>query len=133
LIKKYTLIFFICFSNILNAQYYDVLVANKDIKYKSIVTLNDIFSKQVSILPKRCIPIEKKDFLNIKLMAKHYIRSGRVLCVKDLKVDTQNRIIFDFGTMQIEKRGKIIFENKKYIKIQTPDGKIEKIYKDGIN
>jgi hypothetical protein len=133
LIKIFLLIFCIGLSSILNAKSYDVLVANKDIKYKSIVTLNDTFSKQVSFLPKHCIPMAKKDFSKIKLMAKHYIRSGRILCVKDLKVDSESKIIFDFGTVQIEKRGKIIFENEKYIKIKTPNGKIQKIYKDGIN
>jgi len=119
--------------SLLNAQAVKVLVANKDIKYKSIVTLDDTFYKTVNFVPKRCIPIEKQDFEKQKLMAKHYIRSGRILCVKDLKVDTQNTIVFDFGTLQIEKRGKIIFENKRYIKIQNPNGKIEKIYKDGMN
>jgi len=117
----------------INAQQFNVLVANKDLRYKSIVTLNDTFLKTVNSIPKRCIPMEKKDFLKQKLMAKHYIRSGRILCVKDLKVDTVGKIVFDFGSLQIEKRGKIIFENKRYIKIQNPNGKIEKIYKDGMN
>ncbi|MEA1915866.1 MAG: hypothetical protein U9N30_11210 [Campylobacterota bacterium] len=109
----------------------DVLVSNKDIRYKSIVTLDDVFQRKVNKVKRHCIPVEKKDFKKLKLIAKRYISSGKVLCLKDLKTDDQGVVVFDFGTVQIEKRGKVIFENKKYIKIRNTNGKIEKIYKDG--
>lgn len=50
---------------------------------------------------------------------------------KDLDKDKNNSVLFNFGSIQIERPGKIIFENDEYIRIKREDGQVEKIYKDG--
>ena len=42
-------------------------------------------------------------------------------------------MIFNFGNIQIEQNGEIIFQNDKYITIKKNNGKVKKIYKNGQN
>jgi hypothetical protein len=51
--------------------------------------------------------------------------------MKDVKKSDNESIIFNFGGVKIEKKGKIIYENKDFIRIKNIDGTIEQIYKDG--
>jgi hypothetical protein len=51
--------------------------------------------------------------------------------MKDVRKSDNQSIIFNFGGVKIEKKGKIIYENKDFIRIKNVDGTIEQIYKDG--
>ena len=59
------------------------------------------------------------------------INKNTIICSKDVKKYENESIIFNFGGVQIEKKGKVIFENKDFIRIKNIDGTIEQIYKDG--
>lgn len=123
------LFFVIIFS--INLYSIDVIVANSKINYKEVISLKKLSSSNVLSVKKYCIPVSMNDIKQDKYFAKHYIRKGAVLCLKDIEKYTKNSILFNFGSIQIERNGKLIFENDKYIKIKRNDGKIEKIYKDG--
>jgi len=79
-----------------------------------------------------------KEYIDLKLLkqnkyhAKHYISKNKPLCKKDVYIPVSKKIRFRFGNLEIERDGELIRETDKYIKIKTPDGKIEKIYKDGL-
>ena len=109
----------------------EAVVTTSKINYKEIITSSKITAGNVSSVKKYCIPMQISDFKEKKYIAKRYLKKGTTLCAKDVEEYTKNSILFNFGAIQIEKPGKIIFENDKYIKIKRIDGKVEKIYKDG--
>lgn len=109
----------------------EVIVAKSKINYKEIIDINKLSSANVLSVKKFCIPITIKDLQNKKYIAKRYLKKGTVLCKKDIALYTEKSVLFNFGVIEIEKEGKIIFENNKYIKIKRTDGQIDKIYKDG--
>ena len=51
--------------------------------------------------------------------------------MKDVKKYENESVIFNFGGVEIEKKGKVIYENDDFIRIKNLDGTIEQIYKDG--
>ena len=59
------------------------------------------------------------------------INKNTIICEKDVKGLENEGIVFNFGGLKIEKKGKIIFENSEFIRIKNLDGTIEQIYKDG--
>ena len=115
----------------LNLYSIEVIVTKTKINYKEIIDINKLSSANVLSVKKFCIPVSIKDFENKKYTAKRYLKKGTVLCKKDISLYKKKSVLFDFGTIQIEKQGKIIYENDKYIKIKRIDGQIDKIYKDG--
>lgn len=115
----------------LNLYSIEVVVTNTKVNYKEKIDLNKLSSANVLSVKKFCIPITIKDLEANKYIAKRYLKRGTILCTKDIEEFSKKSVLFDFGTIEIEKEGKIIFENDKYIKIKKPNGKIEKIYKDG--
>lgn len=123
------LFFVIIFS--INLYSIDVIVANSKINYKEIISVEKLSSLNVLSVKKYCIPATIDDLEKDKYFAKHYIRKGSVICLKDIEKYSKNSILFNFGSIQIERNGKLVFENDEYIKIKRNDGKIEKIYKDG--
>jgi len=123
------LFFVILFS--INLYSIEVLVTNSKINYKEIISIKKLSSANVLSVKKFCIPATIRDFENDKYYATHYIRKGSVICLKDIEKYSKSSILFNFGSIQIERDGKLIFENDEYIKIKKRDGKIEKIYKDG--
>jgi len=123
------LLFVIFFS--INLYSIEVIVANSKINYKEIISIKKLSSANVLSVKKFCIPATINDFEKDKYFATHYIRKGAVICLKDIEKYSKNSILFNFGSIQIERDGKLIFENDEYIKIKRNDGKIEKIYKDG--
>jgi hypothetical protein len=108
-----------------------VIKASKDIQYKSIVNSSVVHLDYVEYVKSTCTPITKDEILNFKYRAKQTLKTNRIICKKDLYIAQENRVIFKFGTIEIEKDGKVIKETKKYIRFRNTDGKIEKIYKDG--
>ncbi len=109
-----------------------VIKASKNIKYKEKITSKDVYLKYVDNVKRFCIPISKDDIISAEYKAKINIKKGRTLCKKDLYISKENRLLFNFGSIEIEKDGKIIKETKEYIRIRNENGKIEKIYKNGL-
>jgi hypothetical protein len=109
-----------------------VPISNKVIGFKAKIYSSDV----------RLIRVNDKyfckEYIDIKILkqnkyfAKHYIAKNKLLCKKDLFVPISRRIAFQFGNLEIEKDGEVIRETEKYIKIKNLNGKIEKIYKNGI-
>jgi hypothetical protein len=129
MLRLKSLLFILFF--VVNAYSIDVIVVKSKINYKEIIVLNKLSKANVLSVKKYCIPVTIDNLEENKYIATHYLRKGSILCMKDIKRYKKNSVIFNFGSIQIEKSGKIIFENNEYIKIKRNDGKIEKIYKDG--
>ncbi len=122
---------FIIFLFSMNVHAIEVIVTNSKINYKEIIDIKRLSSSNVLSVKKFCIPITIKDLQGKKYIAKRYLKKGTVLCKKDISLYEKKSVLFNFGIIEIEKQGKIIFENDDYIKIKRIDGEIEKIYKDG--
>ena len=122
------LLLFILFQNLYSI---DVLKTKVDINYKEIIDIKKLSSSNVLSVKKFCIPITLSDIKNKKFVAKKFLRKGSVVCTKDIESIEKKSVLFSFGSIEIEQKGKVIFENDEYIKIKRVDGKIEKIFKDG--
>lgn len=121
--------FFLLFSSTIFAQ--EILVTIKDIKFREKVTIENLIVKQDNNINKNCIPLTLKHLENGSYTATHYIFKDSILCENDVLKYEKESVVFDFGTLQIEQEGKIIYENDQYIRIKKHDGTIEKIYKNG--
>lgn len=115
----------------LNLDAIEVVITTSKINYKDSISISKIAQSDVQKIKKYCIPMKLSDFKVKKYTAKRYLKKGTVICAKDVESLSENSVLFNFGSIQIEKPGKVIFENDKFIKIKKRDGKIEKIYKDG--
>ena len=111
----------------------DVLVVNKPISYESVINSSMVYQKDVKNTKKRCSPVTMLELNSNQYISTHYINRGSILCLKDIKLYQDNSVIFKFGSLEIEQKGKKIYENDKFIRIKKPNGKIEKIYKNGKN
>lgn len=115
----------------INSYAVSVLISKESLNYEELITTKKLRIVNVSSLKKACIPVKLSEITNNKYLTTHYINKGSVLCQRDIKLDDNKGVLFNFGSIQIEKKGKIIFENDKFIRIKNKDGSIEKIYKDG--
>lgn len=115
----------------LNAFAFDVLVAKNNINYKDKVTTKDLRVEKLSSMYTRCTPMRLEDLNKDVYISTHYILKKSVICTKDVKKYEKQSVVFDFGSLQIEQEGKVIYENDNFIRIKRRDGQIEKIYKDG--
>jgi len=117
---------------IFNLNANQVLVSKYNINYKNILNQNDLYLKYIS-KDIRCTTFDKKLLKDGKYQVKRYIIKDTPICYKDVQKVIVNQVKFDFGNIEIKRNGKIIGENKDYIKIKNYDGKIIKIYKNGQN
>ncbi|MDD2640738.1 MAG: hypothetical protein WCY75_09665 [Sulfurimonadaceae bacterium] len=124
-----TILLLLIFSSTLFS--YEVLTTRKDIKFKEKITKENLVLKQVDTLSKNCTPLSLQELDNGVFTASHYIFKDSILCSNDVVKYEKESVIFDFGSLQIEHEGKIIYENDQYIRIKKQDGTIEKIYKNG--
>ncbi len=114
----------------------EVVRAAENIKYKALISKSNVFIDSVDKkdIKSYCQPVLKKDIITYSSYAKSHIKKGDILCKRNIhhvnKKD-QEKILFNFGAIQIEKNGKVIRETKDYIKIRNSQGDIEKIYKSG--
>lgn len=122
-----------CIAFILNLNLFaiEVLVSENPIGFEEKLDNSKIVIQNVSDIGKSCIPLTLNNLEKEEYIASHYINKNTIICVKDVKKYEAETIVFNFGGFKIEKKGKIIFENKEYIKIKNSDGTIEQIYKDG--
>ncbi|MEA3316101.1 MAG: hypothetical protein U9Q30_09615 [Campylobacterota bacterium] len=135
---KYKIILLLCLiSSSFSIDTQLVPVSIKSINYKEEVNSSKYILVEVNDTNKLIYNIRCKDYADInklksnKYRAKHYIKKNKVICKKSLYTIANNKINFDFGSFEIESFGKVIQETNQYVKIRKPNGKIEKIYKDG--
>ena len=108
-----------------------VVKALKNIQYKDKIEPSIVYLDYTNKLKTTCIPVTKKEILKFKYKAKQFLKKDRIICKKDVYIAQQNRIIFKFGSIEIEKNGKVLNDTNKYVRFIDENGKIEKIYKDG--
>ena len=128
LILRLNLIVFILNLNLFAAS---VLVSKSSIGFEEKIDNSKVAIQEVSEINKSCVPLTLNDLEKEEFVTSHYINKNTVICLKDVKKYEGETVVFNFGGLKIEKKGKIIFENKEYIKIKNSDGTIEQIYKDG--
>ena len=109
-----------------------VLVSKNNIAYKEIIKLSNLKIVKVEKVQKTCKALKINDLKKRKYISKHYINKKSIICLKDIKIYKKDSVIFNFGTIEIEKDGIIVYENDNYITIKKRNGKLEKIYKNGI-
>lgn len=126
---KLSLLLSLLFFTTLNAI--TVVVAKKQIAYQQKIEESYLEVKNVNALNKNCMPLSLQQIKDNNYITTHFINTGSIICKKDVTLSTQNSVRFNFGAIEIETPGKIIFENDEYIKIKKLDGSIEQIYKDG--
>ena len=122
---------FIVFLLNINLFAITVLVSGKTIAFEENIDASKVEVKEVSEINKFCIPLKLSDIQEANYITTHHINRNTVVCMKDVKKSENESIIFNFGGLKIEKKGKIIYENKDFIRIKNVDGTIEQIYKDG--
>lgn len=108
-----------------------LVIAKKNIPYNSTITIDDLQSVNNASKKKYCEPMSMEMFEKQKYISNRYIKKSTIICKDDVSIYKKNSVLFNFGAIQIEQNGKIIFENDEYIKIKKENGDIEKIYKDG--
>ncbi len=125
---RLSLLFLLLCTNIMAVP---VLVSKQAIKYEQKISSNMFKIVNVSALNKACIPLKLSKIQNNEYITTHYINKDTIICEKDVKIYKDNSVIFNFGGFEIEKQGRIIYENEDFIRIKKDDGSFEKIYKDG--
>ena len=128
MILKPSILFLLLTSNVLAIS---VLVTKNSIGFEQKINTSELRLMNIPVLKKACIPVKLKDIQNNEYISTHYINSGSILCQKDLRLYKKESVIFNFGSLEIETKGKIIYENDEFIRIKKEDGEIEKFYKDG--
>lgn len=108
-----------------------VLVSKEAVGFGQKIEASKLRLMNIPKLKNNCTPLTLKQVQNNEYSTTHYIKKNSVICQKDVKVYANESVIFKFGGLEIEKKGKIVYENDKFIRIKKENGKIEKIYKDG--
>lgn len=121
-------IFIIFISNLFALE---VIVSKEDMTFRTQLTPENLEVKDTKVLPDNCRPLKLEELKNNKYLSSKYIKKNQIICLDDVKKIVKKSVVFNFGSIQIETDGKIIYENDEYIRIKKDNGKIEKIYKDG--
>ena len=108
-----------------------VLVSKESISFEEKLNDTKVAVQNVAEINKSCIPLKLSELQNADYITTHHINKNTIICLKDVKKYENESIIFNFGGLKIEKKGKVIYENKDFIRIKNNDGTIEQIYKDG--
>ena len=108
-----------------------VVMTKEPIKLDEQIVASKLKVQNVPSVNKACEPIGLNDIKNEIYVATHYINKNTIICKKDIKRFQDETIISSFGGLQIEKKGKIIYENNEFIRFKNLDGTVEQIYKDG--
>ena len=108
-----------------------VLVSKESISFEEKLDSSKVTVQNVTDINKSCIPLKLSELQNTDYITTHHINKNTIICSKDVKKYENESIIFNFGGVKIEKKGKVIYENKDFIRIKNNDGTIEQIYKDG--
>ena len=108
-----------------------VLVSKESISFEEKLDNTKVAVQNVAEINKSCVPLKLSELQNSDYVTTHHINKNTIICSKDVKKYENESIIFNFGGLKIEKKGKVIYENKDFIRIKNIDGTIEQIYKDG--
>ena len=128
LILKLSLLSLLLYMNMFAVN---VLISTDSIAFEEQIDSNKVKLQNVSEVGKSCIPLKLTQLQNEKYITTHYINKNTIICMKDVKKYENESVIFNFGGVEIEKKGKVIYENDDFIRIKNLDGTIEQIYKDG--
>lgn len=128
LILKHSLVFFLLYLNVFATS---VVISTKSIAFDEKIDTSKVKVEEVTDINKFCVPLKISDIEENSYVTTHHINKNMIICMKDVKKSENESIIFNFGGLKIEKKGKIIYENKDFIRIKNSDGTIEQIYKDG--
>ena len=108
-----------------------VLVSKVAINFEEKLDSSKVVVQNVDEISKSCIPLTLSQLQNKEYLTTHYINRNTIICIKDVKKYENESVIFNFGGVKIEKKGKVFYENSEFIRIKNLDGTIEQIYKDG--
>ena len=108
-----------------------VLVSKDSISFEERLEPKKLMVKEVNTINKACEPLTLAKLSEEKYLTARYINKNTIICMKDVKKYENESVVFDFGGVKIEKKGKVIYENNEFIRIKKLDGSIEQIYKDG--
>lgn len=108
-----------------------VLVSKVAINFEEKLDSSKVVVQNVDEINKFCTPLTLSQLQNKEYITTHYINRNTIICIKDVKKYENESVIFNFGGVKIEKKGKVIYENSEFIRIKNLDGTIEQIYKDG--
>lgn len=108
-----------------------VLVSKVAINFEEKIDSSKVVVQNVDEVNKFCTPLTLSQLQNKEYITTHYINRNTIICIKDVKKYENESVIFNFGGVKIEKKGKVIYENSEFIRIKNLDGTIEQIYKDG--
>jgi len=128
LILKLSLLSLLLYMNMFAVN---VLISTDSIAFEEQIDSNKVKLQNVSEVGKSCVPLKLTQLQNEKYITTHYINKNTIICMKDVKKYENESVIFNFGGVEIEKKGKVIYENDDFIRIKNLDGTIEQIYKDG--
>ncbi len=122
---------FVVFVLNINLFAISVLISKESINYEEKLDSSKVIVQNVDEIHKSCVPLKLSELQNEEYTTLHHINKNTIICLKDVKKYENESIVFDFGGVKIEKKGKIIYENKDFIRFKNTDGTIEQIYKDG--
>lgn len=122
---------FLCLLLSVNTFAISVLISKESINFEEKLDSSKLRLQNVSEITKTCIPLKLSQVQNEEYITTHYINKNSIICLKDVRKYQDEGIVFNFGGLKIEKKGKIIYENDEFIRIKNLDGTIEQIYKDG--
>ena len=122
---------FLCLFLSINTFAIDVLISKDAIKFEEKIDASKLKLQNINEINKACIPLTLDEIQNEEYISSQYINKNTIICQKDVKKQNDEGIVFNFGGLKIEKKGKIIYENNEFIRIKNLDGTIEQIYKDG--
>ena len=121
----------LCLLLSVNSYAISVLIAKESINFEEKIDSSKLIVQNVSDISKACIPLKLSDIQNQEYVTTHFINKNTIIWQKDVKDYKDTGVVFNFGGVKIEKKGKIIYENDEFIRIKNLDGSIEQIYKDG--
>lgn len=127
MLKLSILIFFLT-TNVFGIS---VLISKEAIGFRQKIEPSNLRLVKISKLNKACIPLTLNEVQNNEYRTTHYINKKSIICQNDVVIYKKESVTFNFGGLEIEKSGKLIYENDDFIRIKKENGKIEKIYKDG--
>ena len=121
----------LCLLLSVNSYAISVLIVKESINFEEKIDSSKLIVQNVSDISKACIPLKLSDIQKQDYVTTHFINKNTIICQKDVKDYKDTGVVFNFGGVKIEKKGKIIYENDEFIRIKNLDGSIEQIYKDG--
>ncbi|MDY0051106.1 MAG: hypothetical protein RBR65_01080, partial [Aliarcobacter sp.] len=121
MILKLSFFFFFLY---VNSFAVSVLISKESINFEEKIDSSKLRLQNISELTKSCIPLKLNEIQNEEYISTHYINKNSIICHKDVKKYRDSGIVFNFGGVKIEKKGKIIYENSEFIRIKNLDGTI---------